>query len=255
LAYFIHGGPQGAWTDSWSTRWNPAIFAEQGYVVVAVNPTGSTGYGQKFVDAIQGEWGGKPYEDLAAGIDYLMKNEGYNYIDFDHMVALGASYGGYMVNWIQGMPLGRKFKALVCHDGVYSTLNQYSSEELWFPHHDFEGNIWENREGYEKWDPAQKSHLDNWATPQMIIHNAKDFRLPISEGIAAFNVLQVKGIPSKFLTFPDENHWVLNPANSLMWHTEIFKWIQQWAPPTTPATKDEATDHSKQSQVVISNEL
>ncbi|KAH0610923.1 uncharacterized protein H6S33_011350 [Morchella sextelata] len=226
MAFFIHGGPQGAWTDSWSTRWNPAVFAEHGYVVVAVNPTGSTGYGQKFVDGIQGQWGGRPYIDLEKAFEYLEKSEKYNYIDFDNSVALGASYGGYMINYIQGKPLGRKFKALVCHDGVFSTLNQYSSEELYFPQHDFEGKIWENRAGYTKWDPAVL--VKNWATPQLVIHNELDYRLPVSEGLAVFNILQELGVPSKFLTFPDENHWVLKPENSLFWHETVLEWIDRW---------------------------
>ncbi|RPB15531.1 alpha/beta-hydrolase, partial [Morchella conica CCBAS932] len=226
MAFFIHGGPQGAWTDSWSTRWNPAVFAEHGYVVVAVNPTGSTGYGQKFVDGIQGQWGGRPYIDLEKAFEYLEKSDKYSYIDFDNSVALGASYGGYMINYIQGKPLGRKFKALVCHDGVFSTLNQYSSEELYFPQHDFEGKIWENRAGYSKWDPA--ALVTNWATPQLVIHNELDYRLPVSEGLAVFNILQELGVPSKFLTFPDENHWVLKPENSLFWHETVLEWIDRW---------------------------
>jgi dipeptidyl aminopeptidase/acylaminoacyl peptidase len=142
------------------------------------------------------------------------------------MVALGASYGGYMINYIQGKPLGRKFKALVCHDGVFSTLNQYSSEELYFPQHDFEGTLWNNRINYERWDPARL--VNNWATPQMVIHGELDYRLPVSEGLSVFNILQEKGIPSKFLHFPDENHWVLKPENSLMWHSEVLEWIGRW---------------------------
>lgn len=202
LAFLIHGGPQGAWNEGWSTRWNPAVFAEQGYVVVTPNPTGSTGYGMEFQNGIKNQWGGRPYIDLVKCFEYIEAN--ISYVDINRAVALGASYGGYMVNWIQGHPLGRKFKALVTHDGVFSTLNQYSSEELFFPHHDFDGTLWDNRENYEKWDPA--SHLKNWATPHLIIHNELDYRLPIAEGLASFNVLQTKGIDSKFLTFPDENH-------------------------------------------------
>lgn len=225
LAYLIHGGPQGAWNEGWSTRWNPAIFAEQGYVVVTPNPTGSTGYGMDFQNGIKNNWGGRPYLDLVKGFEYIESN--LEYVDTTRAVALGASYGGYMVNWIQGHPLGRKFKALVTHDGVFSTLNQYSSEELFFPHHDFGGTLWENRENYEKWDPA--AHLKDWATPHLIIHNELDYRLPIAEGLAPFNVLQTKGIPSKFLTFPDENHWVLKPENSLVWHREVLDWINRYS--------------------------
>ncbi|KAF4637987.1 hypothetical protein G7Y89_g80 [Cudoniella acicularis] len=225
LAYLIHGGPQGAWNEGWSTRWNPAIFAEQGYVVVTPNPTGSTGYGMDFQNGIRNQWGGRPYIDLVKGFEYIESN--LKYADTTRAVALGASYGGFMVNWIQGHALGRKFKALVTHDGVFSTLNQYSSEELFFPHHDFGGTLWEARENYERWDPA--AHLKNWATPHLIIHNELDYRLPIAEGLAPFNVLQTKGIDSKFLTFPDENHWVLKPENSLVWHREVLGWINRYS--------------------------
>ncbi|KAI6511779.1 hypothetical protein MCOR14_008601 [Pyricularia oryzae] len=225
LAFLIHGGPQGAWNDSWSTRWSPAIFAEQGYVVVAPNPTGSTGYGMALQDGIKNEWGGRPYNDLVKCFEYIAAN--MPYVDMDRAVALGASYGGFMINWIQGHPLGRKFKALVCHDGVFSTLNQYASEELFFPLHDFGGTLWENREGYEKWDPAK--FTGEWATPQLIIHNELDYRLTIGEGLSAFNVLQSRGVPSRFLMFPDENHWVLKPENSLLWHQEVLGWINKYS--------------------------
>lgn len=223
LAYLIHGGPQGAWTDGWSTRWNPAVFAEQGYVVICPNPTGSTGYGQDFVDAIKGQWGGLPYEDLVLGFDYIEKNLAY--VDTKRAVALGASYGGYMMNWIQGHPFGRKFKALVTHDGVFSMTGQMAGEELYFPFHDLEGNLWENPEGWAKWDPAR--FVQHWDTPHLIIHSDLDYRLTISEGLAAFNVLQTRGVESQFLTFPDENHWVLKPENSLMWHEVVLDWINE----------------------------
>ncbi|PTD12803.1 putative dipeptidyl-peptidase 5 [Fusarium culmorum] len=225
LAFLIHGGPQSAWTDDWSTRWNPAIFAEQGYVAVCPNPTGSTGYGQAHVDAIAENWGGAPYDDLVKCFEYLEKH--VDYVDTDRAVALGASYGGYMINWIQGHDLGRKFMALVCHDGVFSTQSQWSTEELFFPEHDFGGTLWENRAGYEKWDPSR--HTSNWATPQLVIHNELDYRLPISEGLAMFNVLQARKVPSKFVMFPDENHWVLKPENSLVWHREVLEWINKYS--------------------------
>ncbi|KAF4944665.1 hypothetical protein FSARC_14610 [Fusarium sarcochroum] len=225
LAFLIHGGPQSAWTDDWSTRWNPAIFAEQGYIAVCPNPTGSTGYGQAHIDAIANHWGGAPYDDLVKCFEYLEKH--VDYVDTDRAVALGASYGGYMINWIQGHDLGRKFKALVCHDGVFSTQNQWSTEELFFPEHDFGGTLWENRSGYEKWDPSL--HTGNWATPQLVIHNELDYRLPISEGLAMFNVLQARKVPSKFVMFPDENHWVLKPENSLVWHREVLDWINKYS--------------------------
>ena len=166
LAMLIHGGPQGAWIDSWSTRWNPAIFAEQGYVAVMPNPTGSTGYGMRFQNSIRENWGGRPYRDIEACFRYLKSSPEFDFVDTERAVALGASYGGYMINWIQGHPLGRKFKALVCHDGVFSTLSQFSSEELYFPVHDFGGTLWDNREGYAKWDPAK--YTKQWATPELV---------------------------------------------------------------------------------------
>jgi dipeptidyl aminopeptidase/acylaminoacyl peptidase len=221
LAYLIHGGPQGSWQDGWSTRWNPAIFAEQGYVVVAPNPTGSTGFGQELQDAIKEQWGGLPYQDLVNGFDYVEKN--LDYVDINKAVALGASYGGYMVNWIQGNPLGRKFQALVTHDGVFSMTGQLASEEIYFPNREFGGTWWDNKKKWLQWDPAQ--FTENWATPHLIIHSDKDYRLTISEGLAAFNVLQQRGVESQFLTFPDENHWVLKPANSLLWHTAVLDFI------------------------------
>lgn len=227
LAYFVHGGPQGAWNDQWSTRWNPAVFAEQGYVVIAPNPTGSTGYGQAFTDAIKQNWGGSPYIDLEKGINYI--EEHLSYIDKDHMVALGASYGGYMMNWFQSHPLGRKFKALVCHDGVFSMTGQLASEEQYFPIHDMGGTIWEKPEYYTKWDPAAPERLAKWNTPMLVIHNDLDFRLTVAEGLSAFNVLQTKGIESRFLTFSDEGHWVLNPENSLIWHLVVINWCNKFA--------------------------
>ncbi|RMZ66877.1 nucleolar ATPase Kre33 [Pyrenophora seminiperda CCB06] len=223
LAYLVHGGPQGAWTDGWSTRWNPAVFAEQGYVVICPNPTGSTSYGQAFTDAIQHQWGGLPYEDLVLGFNYIKSH--VDYVDTTRAVALGASYGGYMMNWIQGHPLGREFKALVTHDGVFSMTGQMASEELYFPFHDIGGTLWKNPENWAKWDPSK--FTQNWATPHLIIHSELDYRLTISEGLAAFNVLQCKGVESQFLTFPDENHWVLKPENGLMWHQVVLDWINE----------------------------
>lgn len=224
LAYLIHGGPQGAWNDQWSTRWNPAVFAEQGYIVVCPNPTGSTGYGQAFTDAIRNEWGGLPYEDLVKGFEYIESE--LDFVDTSRAVALGASYGGFMMNWIQGHDLGRKFKALVCHDGVFSMTGQLASEEQYFPIHDLGGPIWERQEIYDKWDPSR--FTKNWSTPMLVIHNELDYRLTISEGLSAFNVLQMRGIESRFLSFPDENHWVLKPENSLVWHLVVINWINKF---------------------------
>ncbi|PBP24566.1 prolyl oligopeptidase [Diplocarpon rosae] len=234
LAYLIHGGPQGAWNESWSTRWNPLIYAEQGYVVVTPNPTGSSGYGMALQNGIKNNWGGRPYIDLEKGFEYIEAN--LSYVDTTRAVALGASYGGYMINWIQGHPLGRKFRALVTHDGVFCTLNQYASEELFFPLHDFGGSLWENREVYEKWDPSK--FTGEWATPHLIIHNELDYRLPIGEGLAPFNVLQSRGVQSKFLTFSDENHWVLKPENSLLWHKTVLDWINHYSGITEQHNKE-----------------
>lgn len=222
LAFLIHGGPQGAWCDQWSTRWNPAVFAEQGYVVICPNPTGSTSYGQDFTDGIRNNWGGSPYIDLEKGIEYI-ESELSSFIDTDRMVALGASYGGYMVNWIQGHDLGRKFKALVAHDGVFSMVGQLASEEQYFPLHDLKGALWDVPENYYKYDPSRFTH--NWSTPQLVIHNELDYRLTIAEGLSAFNVLQMRGVESRFLTFPDENHWVLKHENSLVWHRVVLGWV------------------------------
>lgn len=231
LAFLIHGGPQGAWEDQWSTRWNPAVFAEQGYVVILPNPTGSTGYGQAFTDAIENQWGGRPYEDLVHGYSFIKEN--LEYIDTSRSVALGASYGGYMINWIQGHPLGREFKALVCHDGVLSIANQVSSDELYFPNHEFGGPYWDAIATWEKWNPAR--YAANWATPELVIHSELDYRLPIAEGLAAFNILQQRGVESRFLTFPDESHWVLKEENSLVWHTVVLNFINKFVglPPYT----------------------
>ncbi|THW85630.1 alpha/beta-hydrolase [Aureobasidium pullulans] len=243
LALLIHGGPQGAWGDSWSTRWNPAVYAEQGYVVITPNITGSTGYGQAFTDAIRKDWGGAPYNDLVNVMDWVEKN--MPEVDMTRAVALGASYGGYMVNWLQGHDLGRRFKALVCHDGIFSFAGGLlATEELYFPFHDLGGTPWYSPSANQTTDDAKQvfgqtsldawnkndpsRYLDHWQTPQLVIHNEKDYRLCISEGLAAFNVLQARGIDSQFLTFPDENHWVLAPENSLVWHKVVLNWINKY---------------------------
>ena len=221
LAYIIHGGPQGSWEDSWSTRWNPAVFAEQGYVVVTPNPTGSTGYGQDFTDAITGGWGGRPYQDLVRGFEHIKAN--MSFVDTDRAVALGASYGGYMMAWMQGHDLAKEFKALVCHDGSFNLPGQLASDEQYFPNHDVGGPPTTDPSAWDKWSPS--AHISNWTTPMLVIHNELDYRLPISDGLAMFNVLQERGVKSRFLTFPDENHWVLKEENSLVWHTVVLNWI------------------------------
>ena len=235
LAYIIHGGPQGVNANSWSTRWNFQVWADQGYIVVAPNPTGSTSFGEKLTDDIQNNWGGTPYEDLVLGWEYVRDN--LDFVDVENGIEAGASFGGFMTNWIQGHDLGRKFKALVTHDGVSNKLADYASEELWFIQRDMNGTIWDDRENYERWNPLD--HIANYSTPHFVIHNTLDYRLPESDGLALFNILQERGVPSRFLNFPDENHWVLKPKNSLFWHQSIFDWINFWSG-KTKSLNDEA---------------
>ncbi|GMG23679.1 unnamed protein product [Aspergillus oryzae] len=221
LLYYIHGGPQSSWLDSWSTRWNPKVFADQGYVVVAPNPTGSSGFGDALQDAIQNQW------DLVKGWEYV--NENFDFIDTDNGVPAGASYGGFMINWIQGSDLGRKFKALVSHDGTFVADAKVSTEELWFMQHEFNGTFWDNRENYRRWDPSAPERILKFSTPMLIIHSDLDYRLPVSEGLSLFNILQERGVPSRFLNFPDENHWVQNKENSLVWHQQVLGWLNKYS--------------------------
>jgi dipeptidyl aminopeptidase/acylaminoacyl peptidase len=224
LKFLIHGGPQGAWGNEWTYRWNAELFAASGnYVVVMINFHGSTGYGQKFTDSISGDWGGKPYVDLMKGLDYVEKT--YPFIDKNREAALGASYGGYMANWILGHT--NRFKCIVSHDGTFNTESVYgTTEELWFPEWEFEGPPWKNRELYRKFSP----HLfaDKFKTPTLVIHGQNDYRLDVSEGFQLFTTLQRLKIPSKMLYFPDEGHWVLKPQNSRLWYKTVNDWVDQW---------------------------
>jgi dipeptidyl aminopeptidase/acylaminoacyl peptidase len=224
LKFLIHGGPQGAWENSWTYRWNAELFAATGnYVVVMINFHGSTGYGQKFTDSISGDWGGKPYVDLMKGLDYVEKT--YPFIDKNREAALGASYGGYMANWILGHT--NRFKCIVSHDGTFNTESVYgTTEELWFPEWEFKGPPWKNRELYRKFSP----HLfaDKFKTPTLVIHGQNDYRLDVSEGFQLFTTLQRLKIPSKMLYFPDEGHWVLKPQNSQLWYKTVNDWVDQW---------------------------
>ncbi|KLO09964.1 hypothetical protein SCHPADRAFT_833271, partial [Schizopora paradoxa] len=227
VVLLIHGGPQGAWEDQWSTRWNPNVFAQQGYFTVAINPTGSTTFGQAFTDAIAEDWGGRPFTDLKKGWEYILDK--YPEIDASRAVAAGASWGGYAINWIQGHPeYGFGFKALVCHDGVFdSPYNGFTTDELFFFNHEFGGRPWDpkGKELTEKFSPS--NFVANWSTPQLIIHGSKDYRLPDTEGIGAFHALQQLGIPSRLVIFPDENHWVLKHGNR-HWHFEVFRWFDKF---------------------------
>ncbi len=223
VKFLIHGGPQGAWGDDWSFRWNPQLFAADGYVVIMVNFHGSTGYGQKFIDAINGDWGGAPYEDLMKGLDYA--EEHYPFIDKDRECALGASYGGYMINWILGHT--DRFKCLVSHDGMFNAESAWgSTEELWFNNWEFKGPPYDNRELYQKWSPHQ--YAKNFKTPTLVVHGQRDYRLDVSEGFQLFTTLQMQGVPSKMLYFPDEGHWVLKPQNSQLWYKTVNDWVDQW---------------------------
>ncbi|KAI0205197.1 dipeptidyl-peptidase-like protein V precursor [Astrocystis sublimbata] len=224
LAFIIHGGPQSTQGDSWSTRWNLRLWAEQGFVVTSTQFTGSSSYGQAFTDKIQNNWGGTPYTDLVKVFDHLKHN--VPYVDTDRAIAAGASFGAYMTNWIQGHDLGREFKALVAHDGKVNQQAAYATDELWFIEHDANGTIWDNRENYELWNPL--THARNFKTPEFIIHSDGDYRVAISEGLQTFNILQRLGVPSRFLHFPDETHWITNRQNSLLWHRGIFNWIRFW---------------------------
>jgi dipeptidyl aminopeptidase/acylaminoacyl peptidase len=218
----IHGGPQSAWLSSWSYRWNPALWAAQGYVVLAPNPRGSTGFGQHFVNEISRDWGGKAFEDLMLGVDYAEK---LSYVDKERKAAAGASYGGYMIFWIAGNAPNR-FKTLISHDGVYNFYSMYgTTEELWFDEWEHGGPSWEAMDQYDQFSPHL--HAGKWKTPMLIIHSELDYRVPVSEGMQAFNVLQRKGIKSKWLYFPDENHWVLKPGNSELWHKTVFEWLKE----------------------------
>ncbi|HXL24323.1 MAG TPA: S9 family peptidase [Chthoniobacterales bacterium] len=227
LKFLIHGGPQGAWGNSWTYRWNAELFAANGYVVVMINFHGSTGYGQKFTDSISGDWGGKPYVDLMKGLDYVEKT--YPFIDKNREAALGASYGGYMANWLLGHT--DRFKCIVSHDGMFNSESAYgTTEELWFNEWEFGGPPWKNREKYRRCSP----HLfaDKFKTPTLVIHGQNDYRLDVSEGFQLFTTLQRLKIPSKMLYFPDEGHWVLKPQNSRLWYKTVNDWVDQWCSPS-----------------------
>jgi len=220
LVFLVHGGPQSAWDDNWSTRWNPQVWAAQGYVVSLANPRGSVGFGQKFTDEVSGDWGGKVYEDLQACLGYL---ERQSYVDPSRMAAAGASFGGYMMNWFEGHT--DKFRCLVNHDGTYNFDSMYgTTEETWFDEWEH-GLPWAAPE-QQKFSPHH--YAANFKTPMLIIHGELDFRVPVTEGQQVFTALQRQGVPSKLLLFPDEGHWVLKPANSELWHQTVFAWLAEY---------------------------
>ncbi|MFO0910037.1 MAG: S9 family peptidase [Isosphaeraceae bacterium] len=223
VSFLIHGGPQGAWHDEWHARWNYAMFASHGHVVVAINPRGSTGYGQKFTDQISRDWTGRVYDDLMKGLDHALK--AYPYLDGSRMAAAGGSYGGFMVNWIAGH--SDRFKALVSHAGVFDLASKYgTTEELWFPEWEFGGPPWEQAEHYRERSPSQ--YVGNFKTPTLVVHGALDFRVSEGQGFGMFTSLQRRGVPSRLVLFPDEGHWILKPANRLIWWNEVLGWIDQY---------------------------
>jgi dipeptidyl aminopeptidase/acylaminoacyl peptidase len=224
VAFLIHGGPQGSFGNDFHYRWNPQAYAGAGYAAVMVDFHGSTGYGQAFCDSIRGDWGGKPLEDLKKGLAAALKK--FPWMDGARVGALGASYGGYMINWIAGNWPDR-FRCLVSHDGNLDERAAYfDTEELWFPEWDHMGTPWDNPSGYEKHNPV--NFVKNWKTPMLIVHGGQDFRVVETQGLSSFNALQRRGIPSRFLYFPDENHWVLKPANSILWHETVIAWLDRW---------------------------
>jgi dipeptidyl aminopeptidase/acylaminoacyl peptidase len=230
VAFIIHGGPQGAMSNGWSYRWNPQTYAGQGFAVVTVNFHGSTGYGQAFTDSISGDWGGKPLEDLKLGWKAALDQ--YSFLDGNRACALGASYGGYMTYWIAGV-WNKPWKCLVDHDGVFDTrMMYYATDELWFEEKENGGTPFDHPENYEKFNPI--NHVKDWRVPMLVIHSEKDFRIPITQGLGAFTALQRQGIPSEFLTFPDENHFILKPHNSVQWHDTVNAWLKKWTGKDAP---------------------
>ncbi len=224
VAFLIHGGPQGSFGNDFHYRWNSQAYTGRGYAAVMVDFHGSTGYGQAFTDAIRGDWGGKPLEDLQKGLAAAL--EKYPWMDGDRVAALGASYGGYMINWIAGN-WPTRFRCLVSHDGnLDERFAYYDTEELWFPEWEHGGTPWDNPGGYSKHNPID--YVKNWQTPTLVVHSALDFRVTETQGFSTFTALQRKGIPSKMLYFPDENHWVLKPHNSILWHNTVLDWLDRW---------------------------
>ncbi len=230
VAFLVHGGPQGAWEDGWSFRWNPQVWAAQGYVVALPNPRGSTGFGQKFVDEIAGDWGGKCYRDLEAGLSYVEK---LPYVDKDRIGAAGASFGGYMMDWFAVNDIAKRFKCLISHCSVYNFESMWgTTDELWFDEWEHQGLPWEKPGKYAEFSPHKRAgELAKHKTPMLVVHNDLDFRCPIGQGHELFTALQRQKVPSRFVNFPDEGHWVLKPKNSLHWHKEVFAWLTKYAPP------------------------
>lgn len=230
VAYLVHGGPQGAWEDGWSWRWNPSLWAAQGYIVVLPNPRGSTGFGQKFTDEISGDWGGKCYRDLVAGLEYVKK---LPYVDSQRLAAAGASFGGYMMNWFAVNDIAKDLCCIITHCSVWNFESMWgTTDELWFDEYEHGGLPWEVPGKYAEFSPHKKAgNLARYKVPMLVIHNDLDFRCPIGQGHELFTTLQRLGVPSRMVNFPDEGHWVLKPRNSHYWHEEVFAWLKKYCPP------------------------
>jgi dipeptidyl aminopeptidase/acylaminoacyl peptidase len=225
LVVLIHGGPQGAWGDAWSFRWNPQIYVSQGYAVFMPNPRGSTGYGQQFTNEISGDWGGKVVDDIMNGVAHVLAN--YN-VDRERIGAAGASYGGYMIDWLLGHNNDRRahFRVFVTHAGVYNLASMYGvTEELWFPEWEFKGTPWDNPELYERWSPNR--FVKNFDTPTLVTQGEIDFRVPVDQSLQLYTALQKRGVESKLVVFPDEGHWILKPQNSRFWHETVLDWLDK----------------------------
>ncbi len=224
VALMIHGGPQGSMANEWHYRWNAQVLAGAGYGVVMIDFHGSTGYGQAFTDSISGDWGGKPLADLKAGLAAALARNPW--LDGGRACALGGSYGGFMVNWIAGV-WPEPFRCLVSHDGIFDQRSMYySTEELWFPEWENGGPEYANPAGYARFNPID--HVAEWRTPMLVIHGQLDFRVPYEQGLAVFTALQRRGVPSELLYFPQENHWVLKPSDSIQWYDTAIAWLDRW---------------------------
>ena len=242
MAFCIHGGPQMAWWDEWYQDWHTGTFASAGYFVVEIQYSGSSGYGQDFIDRITGQWANRPFKDLLAGYHAVLK--AFPEIDRDRTAALGFSFGGYMVNWIQSHNHNFGFKAIVCHDGIFDlTSTFYSTEELWYMTHDLEGTPVTNPSLYEKWNPRE--FVKKWSTPELVIHGGKDFRLTEDQGVMAFTALQMQGVPSRYVYYPGEPHMGFSARNQLHWYHRVFDWLEQWIGKADAETNQDGTAERK----------
>ena len=234
VALMVHGGPQGSFGNEFHYRWNPQTYAGAGYAALLVDFHGSTGYGQKFTDSIRGDWGGEPLEDVQKGLAAALLR--FSFLDGERVAALGASYGAFLVNWMAGA-WPERFRCLVTHDGnLDEQMAYFDTEELWFPEHDHEGTPWDNPQGYQRHNPVNL--VKNWKAPMLVVHGGRDFRVVETQGFSTFTAAQRRGIPSQLLWFPDENHWVLKPANSILWHETVLSWLDKWTKgPLPPAPK------------------